>query len=125
MIYYKTEEEIELIRESSLLVAKTHAEVAKLIQPGITTLELDKVAEEFIRDNGGLPGFKGYSGFPNTLCVSPNEQGIMISHGPTCGCRYRNHTWYRVYPCVFICSTKWGAYKAIERLDSKHYSILS
>ena len=78
MIYYKTEEEIELIRESSLLVAKTHAEVAKLIQPGVTTLDLDKIAEEFIRDNGGIPGFKGYNGFPNTLCVSPNEQ---VVHG--------------------------------------------
>lgn len=78
MIYYKTEEEIELIRESSLLVAKTHAEVAKLIQPGVTTLELDSVAEEFIRDHGGIPGFKGYSGFPNTLCVSPNEE---VVHG--------------------------------------------
>jgi methionyl aminopeptidase len=52
--------------------------VAKLIQPGVTTLELDKVAEEFIRDNGGIPAFKGYSGFPNTLCVSPNEQ---VVHG--------------------------------------------
>ena len=78
MIFYKTEEEIDLIRESSLLVAKTHAEVAKLIQPGVTTLELDKIAEQFIRDHGGKPGFKGYNGFPNTLCVSPNEQ---VVHG--------------------------------------------
>ena len=78
MIYYKTEEEIEFIKESSLLVAKTHAEVAKLIQPGVSTLALDKIAEEFIRDNGGVPAFKGYSGFPNTLCVSPNEQ---VVHG--------------------------------------------
>lgn len=78
MIYYKTEEEIELIKESSLLVAKTHAEVAKLIQPGVSTLALDKIAEEFIRDNGGVPAFKGYNGFPNTLCVSPNEQ---VVHG--------------------------------------------
>ena len=78
MIYYKTEEEIQLIKESSLLVAKTHAEVAKLIQPGVSTLALDKIAEEFIRDNGGVPAFKGYSGFPNTLCVSPNEQ---VVHG--------------------------------------------
>ena len=78
MIYYKKEEEIDLIRESSLLVAKTHAEIAGLIKPGITTLALDKIAEEFIMDNGGIPAFKGYSGFPNTLCVSPNDQ---VVHG--------------------------------------------
>lgn len=78
MIFIKTEEEVELIRKSSLLVAKAHAEVAKMIQPGVTTLQLDKKAEEFIRDNGGTPAFKGYNGFPNTLCVSPNEQ---VVHG--------------------------------------------
>jgi len=78
MIYYKTEEEIELVRKSSLLVAKTHAEIAGLIKPGITTLALDKIAEEFIRDNVGIPAFKGYGGFPNTLCMSPNEQ---VVHG--------------------------------------------
>lgn len=78
MIYYKTSEEIERIRESSLLVARTLAEVAKLIRPGVTSLELDKVAEEFIRDNGGIPAFKGYNGFPNSLCISPNEQ---VVHG--------------------------------------------
>jgi len=78
MIYYKTEEEIELVRKSSLLVAKTHAEIAGLIKPGITTLALDKIAEEFIRDNGGVPAFKGYAGFPNTLCMSPNDQ---VVHG--------------------------------------------
>ena len=78
MIYYKTSEEIELIRESSLLVAKSLAEVAKIIRAGITTLELDKRAEEYIRDNGGIPAFKGYSGFPNTLCISPNSQ---VVHG--------------------------------------------
>ena len=78
MIYYKTEEEINLIRKSSLLVAKTHAEIAELIKPGITTIALDKIAEEFIRDNGGTPAFKGYGGFPNTLCMSPNEQ---VVHG--------------------------------------------
>ena len=78
MIYYKTEYEIDLIRESSLLVAKTHAEIAGLIKPGITTLALDKIAEEFIRDNGGVPAFKGYNGFPNTLCMSPNDQ---VVHG--------------------------------------------
>lgn len=77
-IYYKTEEEIELIKESSLLVGKTLAEVAKNIQPGVTTLTLDKIAEEFIRDNGAVPGFKGYNGFPNTLCASLNE---AVVHG--------------------------------------------
>ncbi len=78
MIQYKTREEIELIRESSLLVARTHAEVAKHIRPGITTIELDRIAESFIRDNGAVPGFKGYHGFPYTLCISPNE---VVVHG--------------------------------------------
>ena len=74
----KTEEEIELIRESSLLVGKTLAEVAKLIKPGVKTITLDRVAEEFIRDHGAVPGFKGYNGFPYTLCVSVNDH---VVHG--------------------------------------------
>ena len=74
----KTDEEVELIRESSLLVGRTLAEVAALIKPGVTTLQLDAVAEEFIRDNGAEPGFKGYGGFPNTLCASLNE---AVVHG--------------------------------------------
>ena len=78
MIDYKTEEEIEIQRESSLLVGKTLAEVAKLIRPGVTTLDLDKVAEEFIRDHQAIPGFKDYNGFPNSLCTSVNEQ---VVHG--------------------------------------------
>ena len=78
MVHYRSEDEINLIRESSLLVAKTHAEISNLIKPGVTTLQLDKIAEEFIKDNGGLPAFKGYSGFPNTLCTSLNEQ---VVHG--------------------------------------------
>jgi methionyl aminopeptidase len=78
MVYYKTKEEIEIQRQSSLLVGKTQAEIAKLVKPGVTTLELDKIAEEFIRDNGGIPGFKGYGGFPNTLCTSVNE---AVVHG--------------------------------------------
>jgi methionyl aminopeptidase len=78
MIFLRTEEEVELIRKSSLLVAKAHAEVAKLIQPGVSTLELDAIAEEFILDNGGQPAFKGYNGFPNTLCISPDDQ---VVHG--------------------------------------------
>lgn len=78
MIYLKTEEEIELIRLSSLLVGKTLAQVAPLVKPGVTTLELDRIAEEFIRDNGGVPSFKNYNGFPNTLCASLNE---AVVHG--------------------------------------------
>lgn len=77
-IVYKTKEEIELIRESSLLVAKTHAAIAGLIKPGVTTLKLDRIAEEFIRDNNAVPAFKGYGGFPNTLCMSPNSE---VVHG--------------------------------------------
>ncbi|MGL4333221.1 MAG: type I methionyl aminopeptidase [Bacteroidales bacterium] len=78
MIFLKTNEEIELIRESSRLVGKTLAEVAKLIQPGVNTLTLDRRAEEFIRDNQAIPGFLGYGGFPNTLCISLNSQ---VVHG--------------------------------------------
>ena len=78
MIFYKTGEEIERIRKSSLLVGKTLAEVAKIIEPGVTTLELDKVAEEFIRDNNAFPGFLGYGGFPNSLCTSVNS---AVVHG--------------------------------------------
>jgi methionyl aminopeptidase len=75
---YKTEDEIELIRESSLLVGKTLAELAKLVRPGVTTRELDKVADSFIRDHGGYPGFLGYNGFPNAICASVNQ---AVVHG--------------------------------------------
>ncbi len=78
MIYYKTADEIELLRKSNMLVARTHGEMAKLIKPGVSTLKLDKVAEEFIRDNGGIPGFLGYQGYPNTLCISIND---TVVHG--------------------------------------------
>jgi methionyl aminopeptidase len=78
MIFYKTGEEIERIKKSSLLVGKTLAEVAKIIKPGVTTLDLDKLAEEFIRDNKAIPGFLGYGGFPNTLCTSVNS---AVVHG--------------------------------------------
>jgi len=78
MIYYKSKEEIELIRESSLIVARALAEVAKHMKPGVKTKHLDKIAEDFITDNGGKPGFKGYNGFPATLCISINEQ---VVHG--------------------------------------------
>jgi len=78
MIYYKTQEDIEHIRESCLLVTKALAEVAKIIKPGITGLAIDKVAEEFILDHNAKPGFKGYNGFPGTLCISPNTE---VVHG--------------------------------------------
>ena len=78
MIHYKTKEEIELIKESADILGRAHGEIAKLIRPGVNTNKLDKLAEEFIRDNGGVPSFKNYNGFPYTLCVSPNEQ---VVHG--------------------------------------------
>lgn len=78
MIIIKTNEEVELIRRSSLLVSKTLAELASHIKVGSNALKIDRVAEEFIRDNGGTPAFKGYRGFPNTLCVSKNE---AVVHG--------------------------------------------
>ncbi len=77
-VYYKTAEEIELIRKSSLLVSETLAEVAKIIEPGVKTIQLDKLAETFIRDNGGIPAFLNYNGFPYSLCISPNDQ---VVHG--------------------------------------------
>jgi methionyl aminopeptidase len=78
MIVYKTEEEIELIRASAKVLAQAHGEVASLIREGVTTRELDKRAEEFIRDNGGQPSFKGYNDFPFSLCISPNS---VVVHG--------------------------------------------
>ncbi len=78
MIHYKSKEEIEIIKESADILGRVHGEIAKLIKPGINTNRLDKLAEEFIRDNGGVPSFKNFNGFPYTLCVSPNEQ---VVHG--------------------------------------------
>jgi methionyl aminopeptidase len=78
MIYLKTDEEIELMRVANRLVGATLAEVAKHIAPEITTLQLDKIGDEFIRDHGAIPLFKGYGGFPNALCISINEN---VVHG--------------------------------------------
>ncbi|HEY8401710.1 MAG TPA: type I methionyl aminopeptidase, partial [Cytophagaceae bacterium] len=78
MIYYKTEEEIEIIKEGAEILGKTHGEIAKLIKPGVKTSELDKVAFEFIADHGAKPSFKGYNGFPYTLCISTNDK---VVHG--------------------------------------------
>lgn len=78
MFLAKTEEEVELLKLNNDLVSRTLAEVARLIQPGVTTLALDKRAEEFIRDNGASPGFLGYNGYPKTLCTSVNS---AVVHG--------------------------------------------
>ena len=78
MIIPKTAEEIELMRESALIVSKTLGMLAKEVQPGVTTLRLDTLAETFIRDHGGVPGFLGLYDFPNSLCMSPNAQ---VVHG--------------------------------------------
>ena len=83
MIFLKTNDEIELLRASNLLVGKTLAEIAKVLKPGVTTKELDRVAEEFIRDNGAVPTFKGFPSpygepFPASICTSVNEQ---VVHG--------------------------------------------
>ena len=77
-IIFKTADEIELIRQSALLVSKTLGEVAKMVKPGIKTIELDKLAETYIRDNGGVPAFLNFHGFPNSLCISLNDQ---VVHG--------------------------------------------
>jgi methionyl aminopeptidase len=94
----KTAEEIELLRENAIIVSKTLAEVAKSIQPGVKTITLDKIAEDYIRSEGAVPGFKGYRGFPATLCISINEQVVhgipgdrVLKNGDIvsidCGCR--------------------------------------
>ena len=88
MVFYKTDEEIELIRESCLLVCKALAHVGSIIRPGISGAEIDKAAEELIRDHGAIPSFKGYGGFPATLCVSVNEH---VVHGiPSSGQVFRD-----------------------------------
>ena len=74
----KTEEEIELLRENGILVSKTLAEVGKAVAPGVTTAELNRVAETFIRDNGAIPSFLGFEGFPAAICASVND---VVVHG--------------------------------------------
>lgn len=78
MIKTKTREEIEIMRESALVVSKTLGMLAKEVKPGVSTLYLDKLAEDFIREQGAIPGFLGLYDFPNTLCMSPNSQ---VVHG--------------------------------------------
>jgi len=78
MVHLKTAEEIQIIRESARILARTHGEVARLIKPGVRTKDLDKRAEEFIRDNQGIPSFLNYNGFPASLCISVND---TVVHG--------------------------------------------
>ncbi len=78
MIHYKTNQEVEIQRESALMVGKTIAEVAKLIKPGVSTAHLDKVADEFIRDNNAIPSFKNFKGYPFASCISVND---AVVHG--------------------------------------------
>lgn len=78
MIQIKSQREIELMRKANVLTALTHEYLAGLIQPGIMTKELDEAAEEFIRSRGGIPAFKGYGGFPGSVCISVNDE---VVHG--------------------------------------------
>jgi methionyl aminopeptidase len=78
MVHLKTAEEIQIIKEGSQILGKAHGEIARLIKPGVKTKDLDSLAEEFIRDNGGVPSFKNYNGFPASLCISVNE---VVVHG--------------------------------------------
>lgn len=78
MIHFKSNEEIELMRISSLMVSNTHATLVPFIKPGVALNYLDKIAEEYIKDQGGYPAFKGYNGFPASLCISVNEE---VVHG--------------------------------------------
>jgi methionyl aminopeptidase len=78
MVHLKTEEDIQIIREGAQILGKAHGEIARLIKPGVKTKDLDKLAEEYIRDNGGIPSFKDYNGFPAALCISVNE---VVVHG--------------------------------------------
>lgn len=78
MIHYKTSEEVEKIKQSADILGRAHGEIAKHVRKGVKTSFLDKVAEEFIRDHGAVPSFKGYNGFPSSLCISVNE---VVVHG--------------------------------------------
>lgn len=136
MIILKTDEEIEFMREANRLVGMTLGELSKHISPGITTLELDRIAEEFIRSHGAVPTFLGYGGFPNSICTSVNEnvvhgipnnkplqEGDIIS--VDCGTHLRGYCGDSAYTfCVgevseevktLLRTTKESLYKGIEQ----------
>jgi methionyl aminopeptidase len=147
MIHYKTTEEIELLRASNLLVSKALAEVAKRITPGVTTLTLDKIAEEFIRDNAAEPGFMGYRGYPKTLCTSVNQQVVhgipsdyVLKEGDIvsvdCGVLFQGYYGDSAYTFavgnvpdrvkLLLKTTKESLYKGIENaLDGKRVGDIS
>jgi len=78
MVHLKTAEEVQIMKEGSLILGKAHGEIARKIKPGVKTKDLNSLAEEFIRDSGGTPSFKNYNGFPAALCISVNE---VVVHG--------------------------------------------
>src|SRR5215831_4211226 len=78
MILYKTEAEIALMRQSATLVSRTLTEVAKVLKPGMTTLQIDKLCAEFVRDNKAIPSFLNYRGYPFNICASVND---VVVHG--------------------------------------------
>ncbi len=78
MVHLKTEEEIQIMRESAKILALAHGEVARIVKPGVKTKKLDERAEEYIRDQGGIPSFLNYNGFPTSLCISVND---TVVHG--------------------------------------------
>jgi len=136
MIKPKTQEEIEILRENALMVSKTLAEVGRHIEPGVTTKELDAIAERYIRSLGAEPGFLGYEGYPATLCLSVNE---VVVHGfPSnnklkegdivsvdCGTKYRGFYGDSAYTFpvgkvseetqALLDATKASLYKGIEK----------
>lgn len=135
MIHYRTEEEIDLIKQSANLLSRAHGEIAKHVAEGVTTLQLDKIAEEFISDHGGAPSFKGYNGFQHSLCISLNAQvvhGIPSTYAlqsgdiisVDCGVFYKGfhsdsaytHPVGEVEPAVIdlLARTKESLYKGIE-----------
>ena len=123
MILIKTEEEIELLRKSNLMVSKTLAEIAGYIKPGISTLKLDQRAEEYIRDNGGIPGFLNYKGYPKTLCTSLNSQ---VVHGIPSHCELKEGDIVSI-DCGIIFQGYYGdsAYTfAIGEIDDKVADLL-
>lgn len=136
MIKLKTLEEIELLRENAILVSKTLAEVGRHIAPGVATKELDRIAEQYIRDNGAEPAFLGYNGFPYTLCLSVNETVVhgfpseyILQEGDVvsvdCGTKYKGYIGDSAYTFPvgevseetkrLLDATKASLYKGIEK----------